>query len=557
MRALRQLPYTGLLEITIVARRPVTLSAASVPEAPPELMGMIAVHTTPDIRSAPRQTLQILAASGRDRSGVLSIAAAQGFIFDEGLDRAPVVAPAADSYYPKVVPVGTMLTFTKALAAGASYHFALVGSTLTSAHVGDPLGEAQRLTAEAMVRGTANLVAEHVRAWEELWTSDILIEGDEQTQRDVHSMLYHLYSSIREGTGYSIAPMGLSRGPDGYLGHIFWDADTWMLPALLVLHPPLAKSMLDYRYERLPAARRRAAARGYRGAMFPWESAATGDEDQWSSTLGLEQHITADVALAAWNYYRVTQDRDWLRERGYPLLKATADFWASRVTRNGPGRYDIAQVTGADERFPVVDNSAYTNAAARENLAAATAAARVLGERPDPDWEQVRNNIPILHFPDGVTRGHALQRQEDTIKSEVNFLAYPLEAITDPNAIRRDLEYNERRTDNFPPFAKAAFAVLYARLGQPEKAYRVFKAAYARNERPPFAVIAEYPASENPYLATAAGGLLQSILFGFGALHITNDGLDQETSQLPSAWKSLTLTHIGPQGRRFVVRHGP
>jgi len=85
--------------------------------------------------------------------------------------------------------------------------------------------------------------------------------------------------------------------------------------------------------------------------MFPWESAASGKEETpvWALSGPFEHHITADVGIAAWNYYCVTQDKNWLRERGYPLLKETADFWASRVERNGPGHYDINNVVAADE----------------------------------------------------------------------------------------------------------------------------------------------------------------------------------------------------------------
>ena len=92
-----------------------------------------------------------------------------------------------------------------------------------------------------------------------------------------------------------------------------------------------------------------------------------------------EHHITADVAIAAWNYYCVTQDKIWLREKGYPILKATADFWASRVERNGPNHYDIKNVVAADEWAENVDNNAFTNAAAKANLQYATEAAKVLG----------------------------------------------------------------------------------------------------------------------------------------------------------------------------------
>jgi trehalose/maltose hydrolase-like predicted phosphorylase len=113
----------------------------------------------------------------------------------------------------------------------------------------------------------------------------------------------------------------------------------------------------------------------------------------------MEQHITADVGIAAWNYYRVRQDLEWLRTRGYPMLKATADFWTSRVSRKELGAFNIDHVVAADEHAEDINNNAFTNAAARENLGAAISAAQVLGLSPHPEWEEVRKGNSHLEIP--------------------------------------------------------------------------------------------------------------------------------------------------------------
>jgi trehalose/maltose hydrolase-like predicted phosphorylase len=545
IRALRQLPYSALLDVTVVAKKAMTLGALGLLQAPASLRETRMSYKT--IELAPEHLVQLSAANAKGPSAALSVGAAQTFIFDEEVKAAPSLAQRADG-----------LSFTKQLPAGATYHFSLVGSTLTSAHHRDPLNEALRLTAFAALQGADALIARHNAAWEALWKSDIVVESADDTQRDIRSMLYHLYSFVREDSGYSIPPMGLSRSTMGYNGHIFWDAEMWMYPALLVLRPELARSMLEYRYDRLSAAKHNAAAHGFRGAMFPWESAALGDEDTPSAALSgpLEHHITADVGIAAWNYYRVTQDRKWLQERGYPLIKETADFWTSRVSRRGPGRYDIENVQAADEYTGNVDNDAFTNGAAKQNLAAATAAAKILKLTADPDWERVRANIPILKFPDGVTREHATYNGETTKQADVNLLAYPLEEITDREAIRRDLEYSEPRVDHLygPAMTKSILAILHQRLGATDQAFQRFKESYQPNERPPFGVLAESASSQNPYFATGAGGVLQSVLFGFGGLKITDRGIVQTNTQLPKQWKSLTLTGIGTQQRSYIVK---
>ncbi|HYK52550.1 MAG TPA: hypothetical protein VEV38_03385, partial [Candidatus Eremiobacteraceae bacterium] len=320
--------------------------------------------------------------------------------------------------------------------------------------------------------------------------------------------------------------------------------------------PPIARSMLQYRFDRLSGAERNAAAHGYRGAMFPWESGASGEEDTpvWALTGPFEQHITADVGIAAWNYYCVTHDKYWLQSEGYPLLKETADFWTSRVTRNGPGRYDIVNVVAADEFAQNVDDNAFTNAAAREDLEDASAAARVLGTAPDPDWANVAKNIPILKFPDGTVREYAGYNGQQTKQADVELLGYPLHAISDSSTIRRDLDYYGARIANGPAMTQSIYAILQERLGMPETAFATFEKGYRSHEVAPFDTISEVAGDTNVYFATGAGGFLQTMLYGFGGLEITPQGIVQRPTRLPAEWRSLTLTGIGPHLKTYVIR---
>jgi trehalose/maltose hydrolase-like predicted phosphorylase len=292
--------------------------------------------------------------------------------------------------------------------------------------------------------------------------------------------------------------------------------------------------------------------------MFPWESADTGVEETpvWALSGPFEHHITACVGLAAWNYYCVTQDKQWLLEKGWPILSATADFWASRVERNGPGKYDIKDVVAADEWAENVDNNAFTNAAAISNLNFATAAAKILGVKADPDWQLVAQNIPVLKLPNGVTREFATYNGEGIKQADVNLLAYPLKTIIEPGQVKKDLEYYESRVPNegTPAMTQAIFALLYARLGDGDKAYRFFKDAYEPNLNPPFRVIAETKGGTNPYFATGAGGIIQSLVMGFGGLDITDQGIIQIKSKLPGKWRSLTITGVGPDKKTYIVK---
>ncbi len=547
--SLRHLPYTVLMDISITAKKDITISSASVMEAPDALKDVQNYYNEID---RPHVTISLLTSSAKSPTGKLLMCASNTFLFGEKHGAEPrVIHEMWDNNM-------HLMKFTRTIKAGETYRFSIAGSSITSAHHDDPLNEAERATIFAKLEGRERLLQFHTKAWEDLWKSDIIIDGDPQAQQDVHSMMYHLYSFTREGTALSPSPMGLSGL--GYNGHVFWDTELWMYPAILVLRPELAKSMIEYRFQRLEAAKRNAFSKGYKGAMFPWESAETGVEETpvWALSGPFEHHITACVGIAAWNYYCVTQDKTWLREKGWPILSATADFWASRVERNGPGRYDIKNVVAADEWAENVDNNAFTNAAAKANLQFATEAATLLGMAPDADWMNVANNIPILKFPDGVTREHATYNGEGIKQADVNLLSYPLKEITDPKAIRRDLEYYETRVPNegTPAMTQAVFTTLYARLGDGEKAYHWFRDAYIPNLNPPFRVIAETKGGTNPYFATGAGGILQSVLMGFGGLEITPKGLIQVKSTLPKNWKSLTITiPSGPANKIYKVTH--
>jgi len=544
-RALRQLPYNALITVTIEARRPVVISAASVMEAPDMLRD---VHEFYEDIASPHGTLHLLFSSAKSPTGKLTVAAATSFIFDESREQQPQV------FHEMWDDNRHVMRFNKTLQAGERYVFSIAGATISSAQDADPVNEAERLAIFEALQTREELVAQHEAAWQQLWQSDIHIDGDDSTQRDIHSMLYHLYSFVRAGSDYSLSPMGLSGL--GYNGHVFWDADLWMYPVLLQLHPEMARSLIEYRIHRLKAAEQNAYAHGFQGAMYPWESAASGEEETpvWALSGPFEHHITACVAIAIWQYFCVTHDTVWLREEGFPVLQATADFWVSRVQKQSDG-YHIRNVVAADEWAENVDDDAFTNGAAIENLRDAIRAAEVLQKQPNPRWRDVADHIVLLHFPDGVIREHATYHGEQIKQADVNLLAYPLGIVTDTQQIRKDLEYYEPRIGAGPAMSYAMLSLLYERLGYPEKAYALFKRGYVPNELPPFGVLAETAGGTNPYFATGAGGILQAVLNGFGGLQITEQGIKQLPVRLPSQWKSLTITGVGIEKKDFYIRN--
>jgi kojibiose phosphorylase len=274
----------------------------------------------------------------------------------------------------------------------------------------------------------------HAAAWAQLWqASDVLIEGDDEAQQAVRYNLFQLLSAApQQDERASIGAKTLSGY--GYSGHIFWDTEIFMLPFFSYTHPHLARNLLRYRYHVLPGARRKAAANGVAGAQYPWESAASGDEvtPTWVThfsdpkklvriwTGDIQIHISADVAYASLQYWRVTGDDAFMRDYGAEMILDTARFWASRAEPEeveGVRRYAIRDVIGPDEYHDHVDNNSFTNFMCRWHLQTALGirawlrqhhpqkAAELeqrleLSDAAYAHWQEVINQIIFLYNPE-------------------------------------------------------------------------------------------------------------------------------------------------------------
>lgn len=233
-----------------------------------------------------------------------------------------------------------------------------------------------------------NLKAAHEKAWAKIWeNSDVVIQGDRKAQQAVRYNLFQIIAAApRHDERVGIPAKTLSGF--AYRGHNFWDTEIFILPFLTYTQPEIARNLLTYRYHTLAGARRKAREAGYQGAMFAWESAATGDEvtPRWVPSPNgkdlvriwcgdIELHITADVAYAVWHYWKATADDEWMCRYGAEILLETARFWSSRVeTRDSTLAcserpcYEIRHVIGPDEYHDRVDNNAFTNKMVQWNL---------------------------------------------------------------------------------------------------------------------------------------------------------------------------------------------
>jgi trehalose/maltose hydrolase-like predicted phosphorylase len=422
------------------------------------------------------------------------------------------------------------------------------------------------LALNARKAGFDAMLRQHRDAWHALWTSDIVIDGDPKSQQIVHSDLYYLLSNAAPNTAWPIGACGMT---PGYTAHVFWDSDTWVFPALLLLHPDRAKSLVMFRSETLPAAEKRAKERGLRGAMYPWEA----DPDDGTSQTPhfawvldeREIHVNADVAIAQWQYYLATQDREWLKQHGWPVIRAVADFWASRATYVAATRhYEIHHVTSVDEDYADVPNDTFTNASAQKALRIATQAAMVVGEAAEPQWDKVASGL-LLPFDEKA--GHHLDFDASVPHDIDSWGGSSLPMLSNPSLdFAMDVQVRRRNYDYaIAPITQASrdpnsmglmpLSIAAATAGDAAAASDWYTRNITANVlKPPFNVRTETATNNTGYFMTASGGLLQNILYGFTGLRIRDDGLvTAYAPMLPDHWRSVTLKNIRFRGQSLDI----
>ena len=542
--ALRGMPYSGMIDVDVVSlKKNIRIRVGGQIICPKEYKDVVSGYRVMQDLDARMPILQTVADSP---FGKHHLATTASFIFEE--ETPDLKHHIKDSLHHE-------LSFTQDLRKGETYQFAWAGAVCTTQDFYDPKSESERMVVFQLLGNKKAVLERHLELWNDLWEGDIIIEGDLESQQDVRLALYHLYSFARDDSNLSIAPMGLSA--QGYNGHVFWDTELWMYPPLLIFNQDIAKSLLNYRFDRLDMARKKAVNFGYKGAMFPWESDETGEEatPTWALTGTFEHHITADIGIAFWNYFRMTGDKKWLSTIGYPMLKEVADFWVSRSVRNENGTYSINNVVGANEFYHHANDNAFTNGSAKTALQYANRAARILGIDSNEKWSELAESLNFHYFPNGVLKENKTYDGEIIKQADVNLLAYPLSVVKNLDDIKSDLNYYESKlAPEGPAMSHSVLSVLYARLGNPEKAFELFKRAYIPNKRAPFGALSESAYSNNPYFATGAGGMLQAVIFGFGGLHLTDKGIVQKNPCLPKQWKKLTIKGVGPELKTFEVK---
>ena len=444
---------------------------------------------------------------------------------------------------------------------------------------------------EAAAIGFDRLLTEHRQAWARRWEdADVVIEGDDELQLSVRFALFHLMASVADTGEAPVGARGLSGV--GYGGHVFWDADTFVLPFLAATHPEAARAMLEYRLRRLPAALDMARSMERAGARFPWESAHTGFDVTPRSardrsgrvvpirTGQLEEHIVADVSWAACCYVDWSGDEEFARGPGLDILAETARYWASRIRVEADGSAHIYGVVGPDEYHEPVDDNAFTNVMARWNLRRAATAMEASDQPAGVDerrtWTEFADALvdnydadtgiynqfagfdrlePLIiaelapHRPIAAdlllgverTRGAQVIKQADVLM--IHHLL-PDEAV--PGSLEPNLRYYEPRTAHGSSLSPAIHASLHARARDFDRSLEALRIA-ARMDLDDLTG----STAEGLHLATM-GGTWQAITFGFMGLR-PQAGMLRIDPVLPPSWSAIEQ-RLRFRGSRVRVR---
>jgi kojibiose phosphorylase len=444
----------------------------------------------------------------------------------------------------------------------------------------------------AIAKAPTEIFASHAEKWSERWqASDVVIDGDEQSQQAVRFAIYHLISAANPDEEHaSIGARGLTG--DAYSGHVFWDTEIFLLPFYTLTWPDAARALLMYRYHTLPAARAKASRLGYQGALYAWESADSGEETTPDSaqlptgeiipilTGAQEHHISTAVAFAVWQYWQVTSDEKFLLEAGAEIVLETARFWASRAALAADGRYHIRRVIGPDEYHEGVDDNAYTNVMAQWNLEIGLAVASLVESGWPDRWAEVRDALELREpelalwrdvaeristgfdtetglfeqfggffelepvnlgaydertAPIDVLLGRERTQRSQVIKqADVVMLLSLLWERFSPDIRAANFRYYEPRTAHGSSLSPAVHALVAARLGELELAQRYFLETASIDLGDTMG-----NAAGGIHMA-ALGGLWQSVVFGFAGLSLTADGLSFQP-HLPKRWRSLSF----------------
>lgn len=345
----------------------------------------------------------------------------------------------------------------KDLVAFTEYKIHILSTVMTEMDFKTPNEEVKRVAINVASKVTNEtqvtlLRQKHVAAWASMWKSNITIDPkigitpEEELEikilkRVMRYSFYNLWSSVREGIKSEVNPLSLSAIDQN--GSLYYDGDLWVVPLLTLLRPDIAKTMIESRYRALDRAVQLAAGYGYEGSKYPYvDPTGLTETPYWDVNGPVHLFNTALVSVSVWNYFRITQDRDWLINKGFTILKNNADFFASKCEYDeSDGKYHLNGVYSYNQKLG--DDNAMTNYLVRLAFKYALEACYETNYVPREKWLELYFNIDMTYFDDDATGVIKLDRDAtptDTYKFLETFV--PLTAIYNENYFQTNIGRN-------------------------------------------------------------------------------------------------------------------
>lgn len=439
-----------------------------------------------------------------------------------------------------------------------------------------PDEEAVRRVARAKLTGFDTLRARNRDAWAELWKARIVVHGAKaEHQALIDAAFFYLNASTHTASPAATSIFGLATWHDYhyYYGHVMWDVDAFCVPPLILLQPPAARSLLDFRTRGREAARVNARLSDRAGLQYPWEAGAlTGEESApgAGSAAAHEDHGSLHVARAFSLYADATGDEAFLNEDAWPVLSGLADWLVSRTTRTGRG-VEYLRATGPAEVPRPPDNDAFSLMGAHDVLTRAIRTAERTGRAVPPEWRSTLKDLYLPHRADGAIPAHDDFRIDEPKGATPSPLAglFPLDyPATETERTRTLALYLAHWKDYIgSPMLPALYGVWAAMAGDRDLALKLFEEGYAAYDHPRFHQCLEYrpdhPDSEvkaGPFFANL-GGLLLGLVLGYPGLVIDDGdpaGWPRRPVVLPAGWTAIEIGRLWVRGRpaRLLAEQG-
>lgn len=440
----------------------------------------------------------------------------------------------------------------------------------------------------------------HKEEWQKYWNqSSIKFCKDDDAQYWYNFALYHLLISGKfSGETKSIPARNLTG--DSYNGHIFWDTEMYLLPFFIHNHPEIAKNLLLYRYHTLSGAKKNAEREGFEGANYAWESTDSGLEMTPEQVLAIdgriidipsalyEYHISFDIAYIIWRYFVATLDLDFLLNYGLEIILETAKFTTSLAQLHKDNLYHINKVVGPDEYHPFVDDNAFTNIMAKNNLILALKCGKFLKKNHatllksvcekvgvneidfelwkdvarnfytnkdektkifeqfegyfDLDFINVKNYEPRIVPMDVILGSDYIQKTQVIKQPDVLMFLHLLYYRFDKQTHLNNFSYYEKRNSHGSSLSPSIHCILASRLNKKDLAYEYFK-------KNALVDIENTMGSTATGVHIAAiGGVWSSIISGFAGITPLKNGLIVNP-YLPLQWNNIDVKYKYQQSK--------